>query len=408
MGVGVFIDFLIEALNLTRTEISTAYMIGTIGSSLILPYAGRILDQIGSRKMVVISSLGLAGGLILLSQTDHLVQLVNKGSFFVTMIVISSGFLFVRFFGQGCLGMISRVNIGKWFNHRRGLATAIMGVFGSFGFNSSPILLNILIENLGWRFAYLFLAILIGLGMSLLGWIFYRDNPEQCSLVMDGITEKNRLKNITAKIPDTKKDFTRGEAARTLVFWAFSIGLAIVGLIITAITFHIASLGNEFGLSRTEAYAVFWPMAFFSVGANFFSSWISDKIRLKWLLIAMMAAQFVSLTGLLNFNHLLGRAIFIACQGSAGGMFVALSVVVMPRYFGRKHLGAISGLFASIMVLGTALGPVLFSTFHNITGDYKAVIWGCFILPLSIMLAGLKAENPQLKIKVESKSSLGK
>ena len=401
MGVGVFIDYLIDVLKLTRTEISTAYMIGTIGSSLILPFAGRLLDQIGSRKMIVFSSLGLAISLILLSRSDRLIQLINKETFLVTMIILSVGFLLLRFFGQGCLGMVSRVNIGKWFDHRRGLATAIMGVFGSFGFNSSPIMLNYLIENLGWRLAYLFLAILIGIGMSLLGWIFYRDTPEQCGLVMDGFAEKNRHKKMAAKIPYMEKDFTKGEAIRTLAFWAFSIGLAIVGLIITAVTFHIASLGNEFGLSRSQAYSVFLPIAFFSVGANFFSSWISDKIRLKWLLIAMMAAQFVSLAGLLDFNHLMGRAIFIAGQGCAGGLFVSLSIVVMPRYFGRKHLGAISGFIASVMVLGTALGPILFSTVHNITGNYKAVIWGCLILPLSIMLIGIKADNPQLQNKKE-------
>jgi len=398
MGVGVFTDFLIKALNLTRTELSTAYMIGTIASSFFLPFAGKMLDQIGSRVMVVLVSIGLGLSLLFLSFSPQMTQLFPMNSFWVPMFIMSFGFLLLRFFGQGCIALISRVNIGRWFNHRRGLATAIMGVFASFGFNLSPVALNIFVESWGWQHAYWGLAAMVGVGMSVIGWIFYRDNPEQCGLVMDGIDDEDWLKKMSKKIPETAKEFTRKEASRTLSFWAFSLGPAIWGLIITAITFHIASIGTEFGLSRTQAYTVFWPMSFFSVTANFFCSWISDKIRLKWLLLAMMVAQIISLFGLLNFSEFYGRAIFTVFQGLSGGTFFAVSTVVFPRYFGRKHLGAISGLSMSIMVFASAIGPVFFSGVHGLTGSYQAVILGSILLPAIILLASLKADNPQKNI----------
>jgi hypothetical protein len=62
------------------------------------------------------------------------------------MIVAMSGVIFIflclRFFGQGCLALVSRVAIGKWFERYRGRATAVAGIFTAFGFNSSPMLLN--------------------------------------------------------------------------------------------------------------------------------------------------------------------------------------------------------------------------------------------------------------------------
>jgi MFS family permease len=136
-------------------------------------------------------------------------------------------------------------------------------------------------------------------------------------------------------------------------------------------------------------------MSFFSVSANFFCSWISDKIRLKWLLLAMMLAQIIGLFGLMNFGTFWGRAVFTVAQGSSGGMFFAISTVVFPRYFGRKHLGAISGLSLSVMVFASAIGPVLFSGVHSLTGSYKSIILGSIVLPSSILLASLKANNPQ-------------
>ena len=60
MGMAVFTDPLIDALGLSRTQLSVAYMVGTIGSSLFLTRAGRLYVRFGGRLMVAVSSLSLA------------------------------------------------------------------------------------------------------------------------------------------------------------------------------------------------------------------------------------------------------------------------------------------------------------------------------------------------------------
>ena len=97
--------------------------------------------------------------------------------------------------------MVSRIAIGTWFNHKRGLATALSGVFVTFGFGASPLFLNWMVQSLGWKDSCLILAVLIGGGMSLVGGIFYRDNPEDCGLVKDGIDDPNWLKKMFKKCP---------------------------------------------------------------------------------------------------------------------------------------------------------------------------------------------------------------
>ena len=72
MGVSVFTDFLIEALGLTREQLSRAYMFGTICSGLCLPFAGKLLDRVGIRVMAILAAAGLAGSLIVLSQCDRI------------------------------------------------------------------------------------------------------------------------------------------------------------------------------------------------------------------------------------------------------------------------------------------------------------------------------------------------
>jgi OFA family oxalate/formate antiporter-like MFS transporter len=60
IGLAVFTDSLIEVLGLSRTELSMAYLLGTIVSSLFLARAGRWYDIWGGRIMIPAASVGLS------------------------------------------------------------------------------------------------------------------------------------------------------------------------------------------------------------------------------------------------------------------------------------------------------------------------------------------------------------
>jgi len=69
MGVGVYTDFLIQNSHLNRMQISMAYMIGTILSSLLLPLAGRYYDLVGGRIMIVFAGIGMGISLLLFAES---------------------------------------------------------------------------------------------------------------------------------------------------------------------------------------------------------------------------------------------------------------------------------------------------------------------------------------------------
>lgn len=392
IGVGVFTNHLMEALGLSRTQLSTAYMFGTIASSFLLPYAGGMLDRLGARVMVVVSAGGLGLSLVGVAAAG---RLPSTAPYLATMAIAVLCFLAIRFFGQGALTMTSRVTIGKWFNYRRGLATAITSVFVAFSFNSAPQLLNKLVEVFGWQGAALVMAGVIGIGMSTLGWLLYRDNPEECGLVMDGIQDQQKLESFAKRVPETWREFTRAEALKTAAFWVFSMGGAAQALLMTAVSFHIASIGAEKGMAEADAFALFLPTAFFAVPTTIVGGWLSDRIRLKWLLLVMLVAQATFMSGLLDVSSVSGRALFTVGYGMSGGLFGLLITVTWPRYFGREHLGAISGLNMSILVFASAIGPVLFSRARDITGSFMVVTALCWLMPVICIAAALFAENPQ-------------
>ena len=395
MGVGVFTDSLITVLQLTSIQLSIAYALGTIASSMILPYGGTLIDRFGVRSMGIIAATGLGASVIILSMIDHLTRFIGGGHFLVVMSTLVVCFLAMRFFGQGLLTMVARVAVGKWFNLRRGLASGIAGVFTAFSFNGSMVVLNYLVQAVGWRTACYILAGMVGIGVSFLSWLLYRDNPEECGLKMDGTISDAKRKEMQSRETVIYKEFTRHEALRTLPFWAFSLGLAFNALLLTALFFHLSALAAEKGLSRDYAYALFIPMPFISVPVNFISGLLSDRIRLKWFLMVMMIAQFQGTLGMIFLNHVWGQALMVVGFGISGGLFGTIITVAFPKYYGRTHLGALTGVNMSIMVFASAIGPVFFSIGEFLLGRFQPTILLCLVMPVTVFLLSFFVENPQ-------------
>ena len=74
MGMAVFTDHFIEAFGLSRTELSIAYLLGTLGSSFFLTSAGRFYDESGARVSMVASSIALGLFVSYIACIDHVAR----------------------------------------------------------------------------------------------------------------------------------------------------------------------------------------------------------------------------------------------------------------------------------------------------------------------------------------------
>jgi MFS family permease len=401
MGFSVFTDILIEELGLSRLQLSTAYLVGTVLSGFSLPTLGRLFDRIGARRMAVYAAT--ATGLILFylalsarisSGMANLMGGSGVSPVIISFLVITIGFYLIRASAQGVLALTGRNMIGKWFDYHRGTALAISGVFTGFAFSIAPRVLDMLIARFGYAGAWTVLGLLTFVGMGTIGWLFYRDNPEECGLTMDGPEAAGRERVLHADAI-AHRDYTLAEAIRTVPFWAFILSFAFYSLYGTAVTFHIVSLGAESSIDRTTVISYFVPMAFFSVSTNLFCGWISSKTRLKYLLIGMNVAALASVAGALYLSASWGPALFIAGNGICGGAFVALAGISTPRFFGRKHIGAISGVGMSSMVIASGIGPFLFSLSTSLTGSFRYALWASLFVPVLLLLLSTRSDNPQ-------------
>ena len=397
MGVSVFTENLLEDLAISRNNLSLAYLVGTMASGLMITRAGKLYDRYGARIMAFISGVMLGVMLLYLTRVDVVVGALSRvnriSPAIATFLLLSVGFLGIRFFGQGMLTMVSRNMVMKWFDKRRGLANAVLGIFTALGFAIAPKILNQIVERLEWRGAWVFLAILVGIIFALFVVIIYRDNPKDCGCVADGKMGEGRRKNRPPSLPD--RDYSLKEAKRTVAFWAFTLALTISALYISGLTFHIVSVFESSGMTREKGLAHFIPTSVIAVAVQFVCSYASDFIRLKYLLILFMAGMLTTTLGLTMLGAQQGAYwLIISGNGIIWGLYSVLIGVTWPRFYGLKNLGAISGASLSWTVIGSALGPYLFSLSMEISGSYDLVGWISMAIAAGLFFFAFRADNP--------------
>ena len=391
MGLAVFTDSFIEVLGLSRTELSLAYLLGTIGSSLFLARAGRWYDHYGGRVMITIASIALSLMIVYISFVDIFSKQLG-GSVFISFILIMIGYFGVRFFGQGILTSCSRNVLLLWFVKKRGLVGGIRNVFVSLGFSLAPLLLAGLISFYGWRESLWILALFGGIGFSLMAFIFIRDNPESCGLKADGI-----ISDSNEEIQEEATSITLKIVKRNPVFWIYSLSLSMHALFGTAIVFHIISIFEEVGKSQAEAFSYFIPAAIFSTTSNLIASWFADKINLKPLLIIMLLSFCLGSIGFINLENDWGFWTLALGFGVGGGLWGVLSNLTFIRFFGPKHLGEISGFSSSLTVFASAIGPAAFSLGFDFFGNYAAPAKICLGFLIILVLVAIILDQKEIK-----------
>lgn len=399
IGVSVFTDPVKDALGLSRNQFSNAYLIGTVTSALLIGKAGVWFDRYGARNIAFIAAFVLGIALLLSSSSlvmsDFIKQSLGVDSWIVPFIIMSILFFMLRFSGQGVLTMASRNMIMLWFDKNRGKVNAFSSIAISFGFSASPLWVDMLIEENGWQGAWKWLALIL-LVFSILIFIFYKNKPEEYGLIPDGahFTKKQKEQEVVIV-----KQYTLKEAKKRRAFWMFSLMMAFNGFFITGLTFHVVSIFENEGFPKSDAISIFFPMSVVAVSFSLVFNYLSDYIRLQLILFLMIIAGFIACLGFILLPTIFGIPFLIFGFGSMSGFYGVLNTIAWPKFFGRQHLGAISGRVMSFIILASALAPSIFSLFYTGLGAYHLLGYLGIGILVILGIGSVKAVNPN---KIES------
>lgn len=375
-GVSTFIDPMIADLGVDRSAISTAYLIGTMTGALVVPRIGGLIDKWGVRRCTLI--IGAAFGAVLLAMG-------TIGGFAGLLF----GFMGIRSLGQGALGLAATTAAARWFERRRGRALGIVTAAGTAGISLAPVLTEWIIAQSGWRTAWFVMGFAVwALVLPVAMWGL-RDDPVDLGQVPDGGSDARD----SPAAP--RWGFTRRQAFTEPYFWVLSSGLAVSGMLSTAVAFHQINLLGSKGLSATEAAANFIPQTFAGLLATLVVGNMIDRVNIRWVVLTSMALHAGALAWLTVVSPGWSAIAFGMAIGAAGSSIRIAEAAAIPAYFGVLHLGSIRGFVASISVGSTAFGPLLFSVGKDITGSFDDVIRLTLVLPVAVAIAGLIFRVPE-------------
>lgn len=382
--VSIFIEPFIADLGTSRSLVSTLYTLGTLVGSFVLPIVGYQIDRHGARLIVtlVIALFGVA--------------CVYMG-YVQNAFMLGLGFIALRMLGQGSLGMICTTIINQWWVRRRGMVMGISGMAGSLiSLGGFPNLVNWLLPTYGWRSTYIILGIILTLGMAPVAFIFFRNHPEAYGLQPDGGESKTfgLRKRRQAPVGWTEVHWTLGEAMHTSVFWILVASLSAISMLSTGLFFHMVSIFTDNGLTPNLAAAVFVPIAVTTAIVNWASGLLVDRVSVRILLAVGLFFQALSLLMARSLSGITLVLIFGIVLGISSGLIRILGSVVWAMYFGRHHLGSITGFTTMITITGSAMGPMPLGIGRDLLGSYNLALMISAVISLLLGIVGLFLDNP--------------
>lgn len=374
-AVSIFIEHFISDLGLSRSLVSTLYAGGTLAGSMALAYVGRQIDRRGSRFMVVVIAAAFGLACFYMGAVRGPLMLVL-------------GFVAIRMLGQGSLTLVSQNVINQWWVERRGAIMGISGLFSAIlGLGAFPILINWLIPQFGWRTTYGILGALL-LGVMLpVGYLFFRERPEQFGLRPDGETESAAAAREAQGHAEVT--LTRSEALRTPTFWIVAAGATSMAMLSTALFFHMVSIFADNQLAPAVAASVYAPIAATTALVTVMSGALLNRISLRYAIATSLFLLTLAM-GLVQVLSSPAVAFFYGIVlGASTGLFRIVASVAWAHYFGRRHLGAIAGAASTIMIVGAALGPIPLGVARDVLGSYNLALTLLALIPAGLGVASL-------------------
>ena len=358
---GVFVTELQHDLGWSRTQINGSLSLFA-ATGLLAPGIGWVMDRVGSRWVMVVST-------IFLGISQLLRPWMTEVWHFYALSLIQYAAV------PGAILLPSGKLIGIWFERSRGRAMGLTAMGANFGGFVFSLLTGFLVPEIGWRAVYFVYGLSF---LALVPLIFFviQDAPHAvkapAQLSMAPTTPVPVLPGMTASA-----------ALRTRAFVLIVIGLFFATLTYQSVLTQIVPHLEDIGISRGRAATALSFVALSGMFGKVLFGYLTEKIPARFAVGISLGFQIVGLAILVGIGSSSNWVwVFVPIFGLGFGALGALMPLIVQDTFGVRAYGSIFGL-VNFFILGAALvGPPLVGMSYDASGTY---------VPAFITLAGLFA-----------------
>lgn len=368
-ALGTFIEPLEKAFGWSRAEISLGVTIFALISTVGGPFIGAAIDRWGTRRIAL-------GGVLF--------STAAFASFGLASGALWQWYLLHAIYGLFALGFKSTIwsaGVSSAFTRSRSLALAVMLGGSALGQSLTPLAANWLIEGHGWRNAYFGLAGGWGGLAFVLVLLFFFDAREKSRRETSVPVDKESLPGMTVR-----------EALRDSRILRIALANVVLSTIGSGVSVHLVPIIASSGLDKTTAVEVAATAGLAGLAGKLISGIALDHVQgsvVPWFGYAIAALAYYLLLGNIEGTAALTAGAMIL--GFSSGAGLQISTYLVSRYAGLRNFGAIFGTISSMMMAGTAIGPLLAGRVFDVSGGYQPLLATAIPVALltSLLFVGL-------------------
>lgn len=156
----------------------------------------------------------------------------------------------------------------------------------------------------------------------------------------------------------TSADATLREAMHQRSFWLLAAAFTLYSFAVGAVWAHIMPALAAKGRSETQAVAVVVWFGPAQVAGRFVYLLFGRRASSRALGLSVLAGLPVALAIFALADQTAALLLFAVLFGVANGLVTIVRGGLVPEYFGREHVGRISGAMTSIALLARAAAPL--------------------------------------------------
>lgn len=352
-GFPVFYPALVQSLGFTRAQVTQGFLLGFIVAGL--PFgllAGTLIDRIGAR-WIILCGVGLIS-----------LPLVLMGA--MTRFWQYQLLCVVEILGYVLAGPIAnQVLIARWFRARRGRAMGYAYLGLGLGGMISPVLVNSLIRNFGWRHSFEIVGLFIFAVLFPVGIWITRSTPEEIGLAPDGAGGAPQ-----ESLRPGSQELDVAHALRTTNFWLIIAGCTLVIGAIGAVIQHFILFLEDQGYSATTASRFLSVLLASSLCGRVSVGYVVDRFQKKNTMAVFYALLGASIFLLSQARHPAAVWSFALIFGFSMGADYMLVPLVTAECFGTSSLGKLLALIIMGYSLGQWGAPWMAGRIFEAQGSY--------------------------------------
>ena len=350
----VFLVALLREFGWSRSVVSGAFSLFALVHGMSGMWLGRLADRLGPRRIVLVGGLVLAIALPL----DGAIR--TPWQLYLTFGLLTG-------VGVAAAGWVPAVVlVQRWFPGRVGFALGATSAGIGVGITVVVPFSQLLIDLLGWRWAFRILGFLMVVWVIPATLWMLRDPPRAVP---------GPAHTVNAGPPSTRVDITLAEAARLPRFWLLGWAQVFGNLASQMLFVHQAAYLVDHGIATIVAASVVSVVGLTSIAGKTGGGWLSDRLgrEITYTIGMVLTLGSIAVLGLIALAPSPALAYgYAVLLGLGYSVTAPLMPAVISDLFRGRHFGAIFGTLHVANALGGSIGPWVGGRIFDVTGSYRA------------------------------------